>query len=274
MLISPLPEHEKIIKTSLNDAQQDVEKLISLVSVESQRFSELATNIESDADNLKKSILELIQLRKDPEWVYPMLPFINQILLESNIEFETAVTTAMQEITANDESEYSSLLYREFSQLKDLWRLQILDFRAVIIRFAGLNRLEAIAQEQNIELLHTEIINRLNNLAKYKEQGILGFESEEALSIMQYRAEKWFTDFQELKKIRSTKIWRADINYEETVIRPIESQFARDLDLLEQALHTWHSSNMEELESAANQTIFKLWGLAVMALIFIWIVYS
>ena len=273
LLISPSPEDRQAIHDYLDEASQQLERLWQIAALSEADLQRPAAALRRDLGSLRHDLLELMQLSQDPDWVYPMLPYINHVLLESNTEFETAATLALQEIASDDGNSYASDLYRRVAQIRDLWRRQILDFRAVLIRFAGLNRIERIAQEQNIDLLHTEIVGRLAGLEKLAASGRLGMETEEALPVMQYRAEKWYQDFQDLKKLREANVWRADAHYIAEFIQPKQLAVENDLTAIEQALLAWSSHNTARVEAAASQINLELWGFTVIALCFVGVVY-
>ena len=216
-LISPRAEHEKIIIYNLNKANTHLTEFSTLPTIETAGIAGAITDLQADFENLEYYILQLLDLSKDPNWIYPMLPYINETLLESNSAFESAAVLAMQEIADDDGNEYSSTLYRDVAQIRDMWRQVILNFRAVIIRFAGLNKVEKIAQEKNIDILYIEIKNKLNKLEKLKKQNRLGFETTDSLAVMLHSSKKWYGDYQKLKNIRDSHIWRADIYYTENI---------------------------------------------------------
>ncbi len=273
-LIAPQAEHEIIIKDNLRIAKAQLEKFSSQAKIDIAGITQAITDLQTDFESLEYYILQLLELANDPNWIYPMLPYINEILLESNTAFESAAVLAMQEIADDDGDEYDSTLYRDVAQIRDMWRQVILNFRAIIIRFAGLNRVEKIAQEKNIDILYVEIRNKLHKLQKLKEKGLLGFETVDALAIMQHRSKKWYEDYKNLKTIRDSKIWRADIRYAENIINPIQKDIALDLSDLESSIHAWSSLNVKAVEKAAKQLIFELWLLTGTAIIFVWLVYS
>ncbi len=273
-LISPQAKHEEIIKYNLKKANTHLVEFSSLPTIETAGIANAITDLQTDFENLEYYILQLLDLSKNPNWIYPMLPYINEVLLESNSAFESAAVLAMQEIADDDDDEYKSTLYRDVAQIRDMWRQVILNFRAVIIRFAGLNRVEKIAQEQNIDILYSEIKNKLRKLEQLKKQNQLGFETVDALAVMLHSSKKWYDDYQKLKNIRDSHIWRADIYYTESIINPIQKDIALDLSSLETSIHAWSSINVNAVDKAANQLILELWILTGTAIIFVWLVYS
>lgn len=273
MLVSPQPNYTQNINRSINQATDEIHNLQKSLENQSAKTRQIVNNLKNDVTDLQNKINSLIEKIKDPNWVYPMLPYINNILLESNTEFESATTLALQEIADEDGDTYSSATYREIAQIRDLWRLQILNFRAVIVRFAGLNRIERIPQEQNIELVNTEIRRKLEKLQSAQQKIDLGFETEESLTTMQYRAKKWYEDYQKLQKIRNSKIWRADVHFTETIIKPLQIDVREDLENLEQAMLNWSSQNTAGVEAAALQTNLELWGMTGAAVLFVIFIY-
>jgi diguanylate cyclase (GGDEF)-like protein len=273
MIVSPQPHYPQNISRSLKQAMDEIQSLQNTLKNDTPKAREIIEDLYNDTHKLQNEINSLIEKIKDPNWVYPMLPYINNTLLESNTEFESAATLALQEIAEEEGENYSSSLYREIAQIRDLWRLQILDFRAVIVRFAGLNRIERIPQEQNIDFLNKEIRSKIKKLRNSPEKDSQGFETIDSLEIMNYRAQKWYEDYKKLQKIRNSKIWRADVHFTETIIKPLQIDTREDLENLEQAMLNWSSKNTAAVESAALKTNLELWGMTAAAVLFVSLIY-
>jgi diguanylate cyclase (GGDEF)-like protein len=273
MLITPKPGHQRIITENLQAAQRALNSLTRNRAIGDAGLREKISTLLHDLTGLSDKVQRLMDLAKDPNWVYPMLPFINNTLFESNQAFETAITLALQEILAKDSERHASRLYREVADLRDSWRRKTLEFRAFIIRFAGLNRVERMGQEKNIELIYDEITTRLNALDKYKEQGLLGRETRDALEVMRYRSEKWFQDFQDVKKLRDSQVWRSDIQFLNDYIHPLQAEVENDLSALEQAALAWSAKNNIAVGQAAHQAHIEVWVISITALAFVALVY-
>ena len=273
-LISPQPEDQQTIRRNLFEATRQLSSLSRHPAAELAGLEWPISQLQHDLEDLSHNILRLMELQQDPDWVYPMLPYINETLVESNTEFETAAYLALQEIADDDGGEaYASRLYRAVAEVRDLWRHQILDFRAVIIRFAGLNREEHIAQEQNIDVRHEVILARLTALEQAAEARAMGPATEDALETMLYRAGKWYADYQELQKLRASNIWRADVHFIEVNVHPLQLAVEDDITALQLALQTWSTKNVTMVEQAANQINAELWGLTIVTLAFVWLMY-
>jgi diguanylate cyclase (GGDEF)-like protein len=273
MLINPDTGYLTVIRENMERTEKKLDDLVSLKSATSREMVKRIDQLHSDYMAFKNQVLNLIELRDDADWVYPMLPYIRQILLESNTEFISAINAALNEIEEEGKVENNEQLYRKVDAIKDLWNEAILNFRAVIIRFAGLNTSEKLPQENNIRIVHDEIQSRLKELDRLKEQGLLGLETDQALTTLHYRSEKWYQDYQELLKIKSSNRWRADLQYLEVEIQPRRERVISDLGLLEEHVEEWSKSNVNAVENVANQINLGLWGLSGLALAFVVMVY-
>ncbi|GMR16117.1 MAG: hypothetical protein BMS9Abin31_0424 [Gammaproteobacteria bacterium] len=251
------------------------EKLKNISKVDGIKETGLLANVNNLIDAHKKlnaEVIVLLDLRKDINWLYPMLPFINRTLLESNNNFETALGLALKEsINSADTKKYGKI-YRLLDELRNLWRLKILDFRSAIIRFAGLNSKE-ISQEVNIEIYHLLVEEKLDELAKMGKKGDLGFETEASLEDMQKNSKQWYKDYQRLLEIRKSNVWRSDILYIRTKIHPLQEKIYDELGLLEKTLNSWSADNTRHVDAAAQKIYIELWFLAGIAVLFVILIY-
>jgi diguanylate cyclase (GGDEF)-like protein len=272
-LVNPLQDHTAQINSQLQEASLQLQALMQSSNLADSDLQPMLQQLDRQLAKLQTHVADLLQKRRDPNWVYPMLPFINQILLESNQEFYTAVNEALAELDESPPSPANWRLYRLLDSIKDLWQLKILEFRAVVIRFAALGDLTEIPQEENIGFLHEQIEKKLAKLEKLRQQGKLGFIAEESLDIMKYRAGKWARDFQAFRELRRSGIWRSDLHYLQTNIRPVQESLNHSLANLEDQLAAWSVRNTRAVEQAAAQLTMEIWGLALVALLFMLLVY-
>jgi len=251
------------------------DKFVNISKVDGIEKTGLVTNLNNLVDAHKKltaEVIILLDLRKDINWLYPMLPFINTTLLESNIEFETAIDLAIKEtINSAGKNNYGKI-YRLLDELRNLWRLKILDFRGVLIRFAGLNT-KSISQEKNIENYHLAVEDKLAELSVIGNKGDLGFETEVHLETMQEKSKQWYKDYQKLLKIRKSNVWRSDILYIRTKIQPLQKIIYDELGLLEKNLNLWSVDNTRHVDAAAQKIYIELWFLTGLAILFIILIY-
>jgi diguanylate cyclase (GGDEF)-like protein len=273
MLISPQPEHAQVILTRLSRAKSQLDALAAYELSEISQLQERVGTLQSHVDELTEKAQQLIQKRRDTNWVYPILPYISNKLLEPNIAFETAADQALREIADSDGKPYASSLFGHFDEIRDLWRRKILNFRAVVIRFAGLRDIETTAQEQNIGQLNNIIEQKLDELDALRDKGKLGLESELALETMRDASRTWQQNWETVKQLRSANVWRADINFMDLHVRPVQRQVLRALADTESTIVRWSEQNTATVQQVANQISYVLWALSGLALIFVVLVY-
>jgi diguanylate cyclase (GGDEF)-like protein len=266
-------EYEYDIIANLDGAEEELATLAANPAMDNAGLSDQVQALRESLSLLTDKVQYLMTQRQDLNWTYPLLPFINQKLLEPHDRFETAAALALQEIAEDDGRPYASRLYGEFDEVRDLWRRKILNFRAVIIRFAWLNSVDVTPQERNITDLHEAISERLATLQRQKAQGELGLESEAALKQMQEASERWQENWAAVRELRSSSIWRADIHYVGTEINRYQQQVFNTLASIEENITTWSAKNVAIVQQAAGQISNVLWGLAGVALAFVILVY-
>jgi len=263
---------EENITLNFNTIGEKLNYLLATKDIEKTGLVVHLNKLISTHRKLNDEVVELLSLRKDVNWLYPMLPFINSTLLESNVEFETALNLALKETFESENKNYFGKVYKLLDDLRNLWRLKILDFRGAIIRFAGLNTKNAV-QEKNIEKYNLLIEEKLQELAVIGEKGGLGLETEAALETMQKSSHQWYKDYQELLKIRKSNVWRSDINYIRTKIQPLQKEMFDELGDLEKKLSLWSSENILHVDDAAQKINSELWFLTSVAVLFVILIY-
>ena len=261
----------------LQDMDLAIQELHELDTLETTGSASLKTTIAELNGNLsalKNKILELIDLSTDPNWVFPILPYISGTLLKSNQEFSTAVTTALNEIANEESSPQIIEMYRRVTELRDLWRRQILDFRAIIIRIVALNQTEDLTQKNNLQLRHEVIMEQIDVIENLYRQDPFGFDTEEAIETMRYRASKWMADYNGFGKLTDAKALRADVNYIKTEIQPVQKQVAGNIKELEHIVKRWSTENIGKIESAARTITIEIWLLSFVSLLFVGLTYN
>ena len=272
-LIFPRADNEYNIIANLDEAEEELATLAANPAIETAGLSGQVQLLRDNLSLLTDKVQYLMTQRQDLNWTYPLLPFINEKLLQPHDRFESAAARALQEIAEDDGRPYASPLYGDFDQLRDLWRRKILNFRAVIIRFAWLNSVDVTPQERNITALDGEISERLARLQEQETQGELGIEAVAALEQMQQASAQWQENWAAVRELRSSSIWRADIHYAGTEINRYRQQVFDTLAIIEADITTWSAKNVVIVQQAAEQISDVLWGLAGVALTFVVLVY-
>lgn len=263
--------HKRSIDT-LHDVRIKIDALLELKQWDNNNLLPQIKKIEFIHHQLNTEVTKLLELRNDNNWLYPMLPYINITLLESNNEFETAINIAIKETLNIGNKQSYGHVFRLLDELRNIWRLKILDFRGALIRFAGLSAIN-ISQEKNIENFQFLIENKLKELSVLKNKGQLGFETEESIETMKLSSDKWYKDYQELLLIRKSNVWRADIKYIKNNIEPLQKNMFNELVGLDKSLRDISSKNTIKIENVTKQMHLELWVLTIIAVLFVVLIY-
>ncbi len=205
----------------------------------------------------------LVERRRDPAWVYPALPYITERLLQPNVAFETAATEAMEEIAQEDGGPYRSERYGAFDRARDTWRRIILNFRAVMIRYAGLPELDPRAEEANIDTLFAALDETLDDIRKLEARGALGLVAEESLATMVRAAQEWRSQLRRVRALRGQRRWRGDIEFVEARYLPQQRRALSALRHLESDLTDWAATTVRSTREANQGIMAILIALAV-----------
>ena len=272
LISSPEKIYHKRIIDDLHDVRIKIDSLIEMDQLDKNNLLPKIKKIEFIHHQLNTEVTKLLELRNDINWLYPMLPYINLTLLESNNEFETAINIAIKETLNIGNKQTYGHVFRLLDELRNIWRLKILDFRGALIRFAGLSAIN-IAQEKNIENFQVIIESKLKELLSLKNKGQLGFETEDAVETLKLSSDKWYKDYQELLLIRKSNVWRADVNYIQNNIQPLQEKIFNELIDLDISLRDISSNNTIKIKKVTNQIHLELWVLTIIAVIFVILIY-
>lgn len=272
--ISQTTADKQALLDHLDQANKELSKLAQLKTRESSSLDIPIAALQENINDFKVKIQELVEKSEDPNWVYPILPYISDTLLTSNQEFSTAVTIVQDELTNETPTAHLNNVYREITELRDLWRRQILDFRAIVIRVVGLNQRTNLTQAANIKLRHEVIQEKIDSIRTLFGKDPFGFDTENAITAMQKHANQWFSDYLSFERILATNIWRSDIQFIKTEILPVQQQAAHNLTNMEQITGNWSTENVNRVNAATRLIIYELWGLALVAFLFVGLIYN
>ena len=272
-LIKPRIEHPEKVEDHLQRAADLVTELRALAMPARSDLGEAIVELGDTITMLRKRVEELLRLRHDSEWIYPMLPFIDRYLREPHEAFMTAAELALDEVAQSPPTAANFRLLRKLERVKSLWASMVLDFRALVIRFAGLNERTYISQEQNVLLLHQRINKLLDELAAIGQHQELGLQTEESLAEMRRLANAWYQRYQEFRQLRHSNIWRNDLNYMQTRIRPLQTHINQLMHRLDDAMAAWSARNATRLQNATIQLTTEIWIFLLLAVGFILFIY-
>lgn len=271
MMIRPEASHEVIINNHLIHLQELLSSLRQNENIQLANLKQPLDQLNIHILHLNKIVRHLIEQRKDPQWVYPILPYISDRLLTPNRNFIAAIDQSLNEYLQEDLAIDET--YHQLQQLRNLWQKKILNFRAVIVRFAGLNNTDKTPQETQIEILHQQISHLLSVLKQKQNNGLLGLQTEASVDVMQAASSDWQKNWLEVIKIRGSSYWRGDIAYMNEQVIPAEISTYAAMRNLEATTQTWSNTQTMRLSDAAKQISTELWILVLLAISFVIIVY-
>lgn len=271
MLITPKASHESIINKNLDQALQLISALRSKLQPETISLERPVNNLYFFFNELSKQVQYLTKKRKDPSWVYPALPFISSKLLTPNNNFIASVESSINGYQI--EGLAFDTTYHQLQELRNLWQKKTLNFRAIIIRFAGLNNTSKTPQEIVISKLQTDIDNSLYNLNLMKTNDELELHVEAYLPIMIKASNEWASQWKKIQKLRNNSAWRKDIAFLKKEIIPLQKNINFAMEELEISSHSISQKQIESLSNAAKNIIAETWLLTLLAISFVFIVY-
>ena len=268
MMVVPEAGREEDIETNFAKAHQLLNNLMSDPTVVDEEVRAALFLLSGRLEALHDEFAKIIKYRKDPLWVYPILATLSGPMLGANTEFLTTIETLVEDISDDGINESNLDLYQRLVHIRNLWRRLIMDYRAIMIRYAGLSESEEIPQEQNIENLFPIIRNEIIRL-----QGINAQRSDALLrdgtGVLLSQADKWFEIYRQLKKTRGSASWRQDVIYFDANIRRTLEKVNGALFGLDMAVGHLSSRNVRAVELAASQIIISFWVLSLFALLII-----
>jgi len=270
LLLSPSDKRNTEIKKILTKNSIEFKKLNQVSNLEETRLLPQIQELNKLSNSMDSSINELLELRNDPQWIYPVLTIMNRDMLNANKSFTSSVELILHNIKeTNDKNVENYNLRNKLNSIRDLWRVMILNFRAVLLRFAGLNKTDKIEQEYNIVIALGKISEELATLKQQSKNSEFDLEVEKSIDEMITNSKDWARHFKRFQSLRESAIWRNDILYTTTLIRPVYEETLTTLEKLDVGTSKWASRNSASVEDTANKMNLVLFALSALTLGFI-----
>jgi diguanylate cyclase (GGDEF)-like protein len=271
MLIHPQDSDVAALEQNLQLAQKLGQLLLSRTDANSAILKLPVTHLTQLVNTLNGKVHYLITKRKEKQWVYPILPYITSELLTPHENFTSAVELALDEYQ-NEDLDIDET-YFQLQMLRNLWQKKILNFRAVLVRFIGLDVSDSAMQEAQIDKLHDQIETLLAQLKFKQNNDELDLQVDASLSIMIEASRLWDQSWRSAKNLKNLSAWRGDVAYLYDEIKPVQIQTTLVLQALEKIIHDWSSQQTDKLTTAARQIGAELWLFALVAILFVIAVY-
>ena len=274
LLLSPSDKRNADIKGFLATNLIQSKKLSEVNNLEETGLLPLIYDLNNLINVMNSDVLELLELRNDPEWIYPILTIMNKDMLGANVTFASSIELMLHNLQdKGDLNKQEMALVHKLYSLRDTWRIMILNFRAVLLRFAGLNKIDKIEQENNIALTLNQISKDLSILKEETNKNSFDLDLEQALIEMIESREDWSKHFRRFQDLRKSAIWRNDVYFATTNIRPVYEKTINILEKLDNRISKWASRNSVAVEDTAYKINLELFALSTLALIFVIVIY-
>lgn len=274
LLLSPSGIHNNEIKKILANNKIELNALNQVTGLEETGLLPQIKELNKLSIMMSSDLNELLQLRDDHQWIYPVLTIMNRDMLTANVSFTSSIDLILHSLEEdNDFNQKKLALLNQLNSMRDNWRIMILNFRAVLLRFAGLNKVDQIEQENNIAIILGEISDEIDSLQKRSENGEFDLDIEQAIEDMSQSRLDWSKHFRRFQNLRESAIWRNDIFYAATYIRPVYEKTMAILEKLDHGISKWATRNSGAVEDTANKINLELFALSALALGFVIVIY-
>jgi len=274
LLLSPSDARSSDIKGFLASNAIQSKKLGEINGLEETGLLPQIEKLNKLVSMMNSDIIELLELRNDPQWIYPVLTIMNRDMLGTNVKFTSSVELMIHSMKEeNILSNKEFILLNKLYSIRDTWRIMILNFRAVLLRFAGLNKVDQIEQERNITELLAQLSRDLSQLQELSSKGEYDLDVEEALNEMAQSRNDWRKHFKRFQSLREEAIWRNDIYFTTTNIRPVYDKTINILEKIDNTISKWAKRNTIAVEDTAYKINVELTALSVLALGFVIAIY-
>jgi len=98
-------------------------------------------------------------------------------------------------------------------------------------------------------------------------------QTEESLTEMRNLSKAWYQRYQEFRELRDSNIWRNDLHYVQTRIRPLQTRINQLMHRLDDDVTAWSARNASRLQQATTQLTTEIWIFLLLAVGFILFIY-
>ena len=274
LLISPSNSRNANIKDFIASNELELARLKTIKQLDETGLAPYIERLNKSITQMNANIREMQTLRKDSQWVYPVLTIMNRDMFSENIRFTSAIELVLH--TLNDKTTLNQedrTLFNTLVALRDTWRIMVLNFRAVLLRFAGLNQVDKAEQEKNITVILNEINTHLDWLQKKAANDRFDLDIEEAIENMVDSHQQWIFHFNRFRTLRESAIWRNDVFFTTKNIRPYYEETINIIENIDQSISQWAKRNSRAVESTAYEIILELILLSTLAIGFVILIY-
>lgn len=232
-----------------------------------------AVNLTRTTGELRQQVERLLDMRTDPDKIFPAIDVMRNELHPSTIEVITLTTLAMEESETAGHSPAQDDIYKIFADSRYAWATVNANFRLYVTnRFgilSGKSEIDMAKQKHDISLYLERVETNLAKLETYKSQGMLEFQQEESLQRLRPLVKRWRSGFLKAVAIFESDRWRADIPLMRDTIYPQFKNVWEALRGMQKEIAENQDENILAMEQFTDRLAGSLWTLVVFSLLII-----
>ncbi len=238
------------------------------------QFGDFAANLNYVLNRLDEETKNLLNVLSNVQTRFPAAPILTSKLYPTNLEFTTAVESAILEASEHPKSKSQQEIKQIFQDIRYAWAQQVSSVRIFVANRSGVFGQPKKSMEQNKtnrEIYSQQIDDYMVKLHGFGSRGKLAFEQTESLRIMRAAKIRYDDDFEVAKRIYSSKNWRADMPILRDKIRPTLDQSWGIIELMQEELDELAQQNLMKSLDTADTLSNIIWLFAgfMMALLFV-----
>jgi diguanylate cyclase len=269
-LVSPEKSEYKYTLLQLDEAIQCVLEVKDNVWVKENNQHEKMLSLLDELLLLKKIAKELMDVRGNAEELFPAYEIINSAMLPRNIEFNTQIKLALEDLSTRLAEAEVLKSYHQFSHIKDSWNAMIGAFRMYVAsRAVSLRDPVDKNSESIIELHYRHLRNQLIELSSLQHDYDYGLQAEVSVEEMSVISRLWYQAYLKTKLIYSSSNWRTDETIMNQKIQPLNKKIWLLINQIERAIALSSDADVNQLVAVTTDVNLVLWLRMLIALVFI-----
>ena len=269
LLMPNQAQYPEYIHLAVKQAVEHTEQLKQHIWIQQQ-------NKEGSIEQLRLALLafddnvsQLLNVRNDPDKQFPSMAVARTKMQTYNSEIINALNIALSEIIT-ESGDVLTADFKRFDKIKSLWTQMISLFRIYLANSIGSYDVDSIPlQEQAILTIFKEIELEIKTLKKIDSNNGLGFETSDAVLVIDKALTHWSRGFQDILKIHKSGSWRGDATIVKDLIEPEIERIWSILQSLDIAIETSSTEDVQTLTQIAEEQAKVLWFITIVGLIFL-----
>ena len=261
-----LLEPTDILKSEVLESLDNAFKQAKILS-NSKLLSQLPleheiSRLSGDVGHLREEAMALMAVRINHQKRFPAFIRLTESLYPANLEFLTATSLA---IGPNESVVDDSVEQRLFSESRRIWSRMISSFRLFLAYRTGImgsSEQEMEVHAQNIDVYYAGISKVIAQLQDLESKNQLSFQGEESLAAMRKIAMNWYSSFQDVLKIQTSKDWKLDEQIISGTLKPLSASINKTMNLIDDHLANSQKMELSALTLTANRVIESFWLIA------------